>query len=46
MRTRNDEYLAKTAPILGYYAQQGNVKTISGIGSLDDIESRIKAALQ
>ena len=45
VRKRNDEYLDKTAPILGYYAQQGNVKAISGIGSLDEIESRIKAAL-
>lgn len=45
VRKRNDEYLEKTAPILGYYAQQGNIKTISGIGSLDEIESRIKAAL-
>jgi adenylate kinase len=45
VRTRNDEYLAKTAPILGYYAQQGNVKTISGIGSLDDVEARIRAAI-
>jgi adenylate kinase len=45
VRTRNDEYLAKTAPILGHYAQQGVVKTVSGIGSLDDVEARIKAAI-
>jgi adenylate kinase len=45
VRTRNDEYLAKTAPILGHYAKQGNVKTINGIGSLDEIEARIKAAI-
>jgi adenylate kinase len=46
VRTRNDEYLAKTAPILGYYGSQGIVKGISGIGSLDEIEQRIKAAIQ
>lgn len=46
VRTRNDEYLAKTAPILGYYTQQGIVKTISGIGSLEEIEARIKAAIK
>jgi adenylate kinase len=45
VRTRNDEYLAKTAPILGYYAQQGIVKTVSGLGSLDEVEGRIKAAI-
>jgi adenylate kinase len=46
VRKRNDEYLAKTAPILGYYGQQNIVKTISGIGSLDEIEERIKTALK
>jgi adenylate kinase len=45
VRKRNDEYLAKTAPILGYYTQQGIVKAISGIGSLDEIEARIKKAI-
>jgi adenylate kinase len=45
VRKRNEEYLAKTAPILGYYAQQNIVKTISGIGSLDEVEQRIKAAI-
>jgi adenylate kinase len=45
VRKRNDEYLAKTAPILGYYSQQGIVKTISGIGTLDEVEQRIKAAI-
>jgi adenylate kinase len=45
VRTRNEEYLAKTAPILGHYAQQGVVKTVSGIGSLDEVEARIKAAI-
>jgi adenylate kinase len=45
VRTRNDEYLAKTAPILGYYTQQGIVKTVSGMGSLDEVESRIRAAI-
>jgi adenylate kinase len=45
VRTRNEEYLAKTAPILGHYSQQGSVKTVSGIGSLDEVEARIKAAI-
>jgi adenylate kinase len=45
VRTRNDEYVAKTAPILGHYGKQGIVNTVSGIGSLDEVEARIKAAL-
>ncbi|MET0388291.1 MAG: adenylate kinase [Polyangiales bacterium] len=45
VRKRHDEYLAKTAPLLSYYQQQGIVKTISGIGALDEIEGRIKSAL-
>jgi adenylate kinase len=45
VRKRNDEYLAKTAPLLSHYTQQGIVRTISGIGSLDEVEARIKAAL-
>jgi adenylate kinase len=45
VRKRNDEYLEKTAPILGHYGKQGIVKTVSGIGSLDEIEARIKDAM-
>jgi len=45
VRTRNEEYLAKTAPILGHYSPQGIVKAVSGIGSLDEVEGRIKAAI-
>ena len=45
VRKRNDEYLAKTAPILGHYGKQGIVRAVSGIGSLDEVEARIKAAL-
>jgi adenylate kinase len=45
VRKRNDEYVAKTAPILGHYGQQGSVKTVSGIGSLDEVEARIRGAI-
>jgi adenylate kinase len=46
VRKRHEEYLAKTAPLLTHYTQQGIVKTISGLGSLDEVEARIKAALK
>jgi adenylate kinase len=45
VRKRNDEYVAKTAPILGHYGKLGVVKTVSGIGSLDDVEKRIRTAM-
>lgn len=45
VRTRYDEYQAKTAPLLGYYGSKGLVKSISGVGSLDEVTSRIKQAL-
>jgi adenylate kinase len=45
VRKRHEEYLAKTAPLLGFYEPRGIVKTINGIGSLDDVESRIKQAI-
>jgi adenylate kinase len=45
VRTRNEEYLAKTAPILGHYSQKGVVKTVNGVGSLDEITARIKGAI-
>jgi adenylate kinase len=45
VRKRHEEYLSKTAPLLGYYEQRGIVRTISGIGSLDEVESRIKTAI-
>ena len=45
VRKRHEEYLAKTAPLLSHYTQQGIVKTISGLGSLDEVETRIKTAL-
>lgn len=45
VRTRFEEYQAKTAPLLGYYGNKGLVKAISGVGSLDEVTARIKQAL-
>ncbi|MGD8859174.1 MAG: adenylate kinase [Myxococcales bacterium] len=45
VRKRYDEYLAKTAPVLGYYQDKGLVKTVSGVGSLDEVTDRIKQAI-
>jgi adenylate kinase len=45
VRKRNEEYLAKTAPILDHYQKQGVVKAVNGLGSLDEVTARIKAAM-
>jgi adenylate kinase len=45
VRKRFDEYLAKTAPLLDYYAGKGLVRAVNGVGSLDDVMTRIKAAI-
>jgi adenylate kinase len=43
---RLDIYERETAPILAAYREQGIVDTIDGVGSLDDITTRIISALE
>jgi adenylate kinase len=45
VRKRYEEYLAKTAPILEHYQKKGVVKNVSGLGPLDEVETRIKASV-
>ena len=45
VRTRNEEYLAKTAPLLDYYGGRSLVKAVDGVGSLDEVTERIKRAI-
>ena len=45
VRRRNGEYEAKTAPVLGHYEPQGVVVTVDGVGTLDEVTERIKAAI-
>jgi adenylate kinase len=44
-RARLDKYHGETAPIVPFYAAQGLLKRIDGVGSPDEIEVRIRAAL-
>ena len=46
IRHRLDIYERETAPILAAYGDRGIVDTIDGVGSLDDITTRIIAALE
>ena len=45
VRTRNQEYLSKTAPLLDYYGKRQLVRPVSGVGSLDEVTQRLKQAI-
>jgi adenylate kinase len=46
VRKRFTEYDDKTRPVLGYYQARGLVKAVNGVGSLDEVTARIRAALR
>jgi adenylate kinase len=43
---RIHEYNDKTAPVAGFYKNQGKFKSINGIGSVDEIFSQIHAIIE
>lgn len=45
VRKRYEEYLAKTKPILDFYAKRGLVREVNGVGDLSEVAQRIDAAL-
>ena len=45
VRKRFREYEDKTRPVLDYYLERGLVTPVNGVGSLDDVTGRIRAAL-
>lgn len=45
VRKRHEEYLANTEPLLGYYGAKKLVVTVDGIGSLDEVTARVRAAV-
>jgi adenylate kinase len=45
VRKRYQEYLEKTAPILEHYKQKGVVKTVDGLGPLEEVEARIRTSI-
>ena len=46
IRARLAEYREKTAPLEGYYRQQGVLHEVDGTGDLDDVEDRVLQALR
>ena len=45
VRKRFTEYQDKTQPVLGYYLSRGLVASVNGVGTLDEVTARIRAAL-
>lgn len=45
VRTRMQEYRAKTAPILPYYAAKGLVRRVNGMASVDEVAAEIDSIL-
>lgn len=41
LRTRLMEYYKKTSPLLGYYYAKGDLKTIDGLGEIDEVQAAI-----
>lgn len=46
IRTRMQVYLAQTRPLLDYYAAQGKLRSVDGIGTTDEVFDRVTEALQ
>ena len=46
MRKRLDVYEKQTAPLIAYYAKESLLRTIHGIGSIDDIQNRLMRELE
>ena len=46
VRTRLQVYNDQTAPVIGYYRQHGQLTVVDGVGSLDEVFTRIIEAIQ
>jgi len=45
LRTRLMEYYKKTSPLIGYYYAKGNLKSVNGLGEIDEVASEIAKVL-
>ena len=45
VRTRLDVYESQTAPVVEFYRQHGQLTAIDGVGSLDEVFTRILEAI-
>ena len=45
LRNRLMEYYKKTSPLIGYYYAKGDLKSVNGLGEIDDVSGEIAVAL-
>ena len=45
LKTRLMEYYKKTSPLIGYYYHAGDLKSVNGLGEIDEVAGEIDAAL-
>ena len=45
VRNRLDKYTCQTAPVIDYYRQHGQLTVVDGVGTLDEVFSRLLEAL-
>lgn len=45
LRTRLMEYYKKTSPLIGYYYAKGKLRSVNGLGEIDEVASSIAKAL-
>ena len=45
LRTRLMEYYKKTSPLIGYYHAKGDLRSVDGLGEIDEVAGRIAKAL-
>ncbi|MDE2087246.1 MAG: adenylate kinase [Xanthomonadaceae bacterium] len=46
VRDRLKVYAEQTAPVADFYARRGTLQVVDGVGALDDVTARVKAALR
>ena len=45
LRTRLMEYYKKTSPLIGYYYAKGDLRSVNGLGEIDEVAAEIKSVL-
>lgn len=46
LRVRLMEYYKKTSPLIGYYYAKGDLQSVNGLGSIDEVQSEIAEILE
>jgi adenylate kinase len=45
LKTRLMEYYKKTSPLIGYYYHAGDLRTVNGLGEIDEVSAEVNAVL-